>query len=122
MTEFTSVVPATVAGIRRVLNSEGGLVLVGLVVQEQPGFAYRDLVIDDSTGRVAVRHFDRIPPQDKKFFGQYVQVVGRLSTTSPQRLVSEIANHVTADAVAYHTIEVAHTALRKQVLHSHALH
>jgi hypothetical protein len=110
-------IPTTIAALHRFpgFRSPGvRIVLVGAVVQEQLGFVFRDITLDDSTGRIRVRHLhnlDTISDQPR-LLGNYVTVAGRLSNTTPQHVVAGTVHPVASpDVVSCHFIEAAHTFL-----------
>ena len=116
-TEAEVCVPTTIAALHRFpgFRSPGvRIVLVGAVVEEQLGFVYRDITLDDSTGRIRVRHLhnlDTISDQPR-LLGNYVTVAGRVSNTTPQHVVAGNVHPVASpDVVSFHFIEVAHTFL-----------
>jgi len=107
-----SLCPATVAGLNRGLVSRAGRIsLIGIVEKEIPGNVYLDFVLNDCTGRVAVRFFF---PGGKfwllpEFAGRYVKVVGRVSTTEVPYIITEhVALVDDSNEIAFHAIDVAH--------------
>jgi len=91
-------------------------VLVGAVeglVQQATGLEF---VLNDSSGRIKVRHYrNGEADADMKGIeaGRYVSIVGSLRTTPMLHVSAMSLRPVTgADEVSYHTIEVAHAALK----------
>ena len=108
----TPLIPATVAGLNAgILSRAGRISLIGVVEQEVPGHVYLDFVLNDSTGRTAVRYFFKggkfwLLPE---FAGRYVKVVGRVSTTEvPYIITDHVALLEDHNEVAFHVIDVGH--------------
>ena len=110
-------IPTTCAAVsKRLLPATvASVVLVGAVSQLRVGHCYSDFVLDDSTGRIAVRLFHGravTPGTASGLPSGYVQVVGELSTATPQYVTtSRVRGIASADEISYHFIETAFTSL-----------
>lgn len=98
-------------------EEQGMLVLVAFVESVTLQAASMELSVNDTTGRMKVRHYINAKTEELESIrqGSYVALVGNVRT-SPQ--VHFAANGVqavkSADEVSYHMIEAAHSALKLQ--------
>lgn len=121
--------PVTVRAIEEALRQEGEelsfhgiqpetLVLVAAVesLKKQPNNL--DLVVNDSSGRIRVRHFltgEANSVDEGIQEGRYVYMFGQVRSKPELHFMAQGIRPVkSADEVSYHAIEVGHAALRLQ--------
>ena len=87
--------------------------LVGFVEKEEVGHVWVEWVINDATGRLAVRRVHDGHPQPH--VGEYVRVYGRVTTSLPPFLRARGAWRLSHwDEISYHTVEAAYAHLHRR--------